>query len=123
MESISKPHMVDLLRIFDKKRWITPRIRYASVRSKPELIADLKRVFFTAVENHEPDIIHFKLRAAVRRSHSHLPEISYSLKNRTFLFDGLAYNVPVESRRRVEFSISRVPVTLFGTPIVSPLSI
>ena len=41
MERISKPHIVDLLRVFDRKRWIQPRIRYASVRSKPELIKDL----------------------------------------------------------------------------------
>ena len=33
---------MDLLRIFDKHKWIRPRIRYASVRSKPELIADLE---------------------------------------------------------------------------------
>ena len=43
MNAICKPHIVDLLRIFDKRRMVTPRIRYASVRSKPELIADLAR--------------------------------------------------------------------------------
>ena len=47
MNAISKPHLVDLLRIFDKKRYITPRIRYASVRSKPELIRDIGRHFKT----------------------------------------------------------------------------
>ena len=41
MNQISKPHIVDLLRIFDKNRMISPRIRYASVRSKPELLKDL----------------------------------------------------------------------------------
>ncbi len=32
MNQISKPHIVDLLRIFDKNRMISPRIRYASVQ-------------------------------------------------------------------------------------------
>ena len=112
MEAISKPHMVDLLRVFDKKRWLTPRIRYASVRSKPELIADLKRVFFTIWRTHEPNVVLFKLRESVSRSHSHLPSIAYDLKQRTFLFDGEPYNVPVESRKKVQFSISHTPVTL-----------
>ena len=51
MNAISKPHLVDLLRIFDKRRYITPRIRYASVRSKPELIRDLERHFGTSCAN------------------------------------------------------------------------
>ena len=38
MERISKPQIVDLLRVFDLRRLVQPRIRYASVRSKPELI-------------------------------------------------------------------------------------
>ncbi len=59
MERISKPHLVDLLRIFDKRRWLHPRILYASVRSKPELIADLKKIFFTYTKE---DILHFKVR-------------------------------------------------------------
>ena len=109
METISKPHMVDLLRVFDKKRWITPRIRYASVRSKPELVADLKRVFFTKVTRH---IIRFLLRDALKKSHSHLPLISYDLVKRTFLFDGSPVDVPVESRKKIRFSISHVPQTL-----------
>ena len=45
LNKISKPHIVDLLRVFDKRKTITPRIRYASVRSKPELIADILRHF------------------------------------------------------------------------------
>ena len=43
METISKPHLVDLLRVFDKRKWFVPRIRYASVRSKPELIKDMQK--------------------------------------------------------------------------------
>ena len=48
MNQISKPHIVDLLRIFDKNRMISPRIRYASVRSKPELLKDLAHHFDTS---------------------------------------------------------------------------
>ena len=47
MNHISKPHIVDLLRIFDKRKFFVPRIRYASVRSKPELLKDLKYYFGT----------------------------------------------------------------------------
>ena len=122
METISKPHMVDLLRVFDKKRWITPRIRYASVRSKPELIADLKKVFFTSVTRHEPNLIRFLLRDALKKSHSHLPLISYDLLERTFLFDGNPVDVPVESRKKILFSISHVPQTLVFSLSTNQLS-
>ena len=45
LHKISKPHLVDLLRMSDHNRWLQPRIRYASVRSKPELIRDLEDHF------------------------------------------------------------------------------
>ena len=106
MESISKPHIVDLLRIFDKRRWFTPRIRYASVRSKPELIKDMKRYFFTFLRGN---MIHFRQRECVRQT---LPEIAYNRESKTYYFDGAPYDVPVESRKKVEFSISREPVTI-----------
>ena len=37
---------IDQIRTIDKKRIFSPRIRYASVRSKPELIKDLVAYFF-----------------------------------------------------------------------------
>ena len=74
MEQISKPHLVDLLRIFDKRRYFVPRIRYASVRAKPELVKDLKNYFFTYEKGR---ILHFKLRGVVSTSLAHLPEIAY----------------------------------------------
>ena len=40
MDQISKPHIVSFLRMVDRHKWIRPRIRFASVRSKPELITD-----------------------------------------------------------------------------------
>ncbi len=109
MERISKPHLVDLLRIFDKRRWLHPRILYASVRSKPELIADLKKFFFVYTAE---DVIHFKRRGCVENMLCHLPTISYDLQERQYQFDGNPFDVPAESRRKPVFSISHVPVTM-----------
>ena len=106
MERISKPHIVDLLRIFDRRKWFMPRIRYASVRSKPELIKDLKRFFFTY---EREGMLNFKTRAGVG---SAIPPIAYRFATREYLFDGVPYDVPTESRRKVAFSISHEPVTL-----------
>ena len=109
MQAISKPHLVDLLRIFDKNRWVTPRIRYASVRSKPELIKDLKLVFTTYQRENR---IFFKLRKLKVKSHSMIPLIIYDLNQRTFLFNGIPRDVPSESRKKIKFSIRRGPVTI-----------
>ena len=43
IRDICKPLIVDLLRTFDKNRWMSPKIRYASVRSKDQLIKDLMK--------------------------------------------------------------------------------
>ena len=109
MLQISKPHIVDLLRIFDKKRWLHPRILYASVRSKPELIKDLKNHFHTYAQE---GILHFKPRERLRKVLSHVPKIAYNFSKKRYFFDGEPFDVPLESRRKVKFSISRVPVTL-----------
>ena len=99
MERISKPHLVDLLRIFDKRRWLHPRILYASV----------KRFFFVYMRG---DVIHFKLRECVQNMLRHLPDIAYDLAQRQYLFGGSPFDVPAESRKRPVFSISHVPVTV-----------
>ena len=106
MERISKPHLVDLLRIFDRRRWFVPRIRYASVRSKPELIKDIKKYFYTY---EREGMLHFKKRAGITPS---IPQIAYRFGTREYLFDGKPYDVPLESRRKVVFSIVRAPITL-----------
>ena len=108
MEQISKPHLVDLLRIFDKRRWLHPRILYASVRSKPELIKDIKKHFFTY---QEEEVLFLKARQTVGRL-AHIPEIAYDFGKKQYRFDGLPYDVPAESRRKPQFSISHVPVTM-----------
>lgn len=106
MNQISKPHIVDLLRIFDKNRLISPRIRYASVRSKPELLRDLAHHFETSQEGHKvifkPKLIHFR----------GVPTILYDLKEKQFYFDGHSVNVPEQSRARPVFEIRRGPVTI-----------
>ena len=83
MNQISKPHIVDLLRIFDKNRMISPRIRYASVRSKPELLKDLSHHFDTLQVGPQ---IRFKPRKEHFRAC--VPEIVYHLKEKQFYFDG-----------------------------------
>ena len=102
---ISKPHLVDLLRVFDRNKWVTPRIRYASVRSKPELVHDLL-VHFTVAKTDD------LLRFFPKRLLSCLPRIDYDLTNRRYLLDGAPFDAPRESRKRPSFSISRIPVTL-----------
>ena len=83
MNQISKPHIVDLLRIFDKNRMISPRIRYASVRSKPELLRDLAHHFSTSQEGHK---IIFQPRQKHFRG---VPTIEYDLQEKQFYFGSL----------------------------------
>ena len=94
MDKISKPDLVDFLRISDHNRWLHPRIRYASIRSKPNLLDDLR----------------FLPRFPAK--HRGLPKIEYHLKEKTFLFDGEKIDAPRKSREKVVFRFSREPVTL-----------
>ena len=102
MNAISKPHIVDLLRIFDKRRMVTPRIRYASVRSKPELICDLSRHFEACKVR---DVVVFKTTTAYLK----LPAIRYHLKLKKYTFDGVLVDVPRESREPIKFEIRKGP--------------
>ena len=114
MNAISKPHLVDLLRIFDKKRYISPRIRYASVRSKPELIADLARHFRCSRRANQ---------VTMRPVSPELPLIRYDLKTKNYMFDGQPLDVPRQSREKARFEIREGPVTLtFPFPVVDPRS-
>ena len=112
MNAISKPHLVDLLRIFDKKRYITPRIRYASVRSKPELIKDISRHF----RGEKIDSVVTLWPADQLRD---VPVIRYDLRAKSYSFDGKLVDVPRESREKVRFQISHVPVILHF-PVFAP---
>ena len=102
---ISKPHIVDLLRHFDRKRWIIPRIRYASVRSKPELIKDILEIFFVKKRGN-------LITLQPTRPGLMIPSIKYDLDNRLYLIGGVAHDMPKESRERPVFSIRKGPVTL-----------
>ena len=113
MEKISKPDLVDLLRISDHRRWLQPRIRYASIRSKPDLLHDLRRHFSERVRKN---VVYFVPRSPAKLRN--LPKIQYDLKLKTFLFDGVVVDAPRKSREKVRFHFSRVPVTLFfGSPL------
>ena len=107
MLKISKPHLVDLLRIFDQKKWIHPRIRYASVRSKGELIKDLK---FHVKPFVWQDRIVFVPRR--KRELADLPKIEYDMKVRGFLLDDVPQDFPRASRERPRFAVRKGPVTL-----------
>ena len=114
MEKISKPNLVDLLRLSDRERWFSPRIRFASVRSKPELIQDLRRLYRDV---RRGGLVRFLPRKGVRLP-DHVPEIAYSPLLRTFLLDGKPIDVPKVSRERPVFSIRREKYTMtFGNPL------
>ena len=98
MKHISKPHLVDLLRTCDKHKWLSPRIRYASVRSKGELIRDLQAHFSTTFKKHW--VTFQPLRTTVTA-----PLITYSVTLKKFYFDGVAQNLPKESREKPQFSV------------------
>ena len=98
MKQISKPHLVDLLRTCDKHKWLSPRIRYASVRSKGELVRDLQTHFSTI--SRKQNVTFHPLRSTVTA-----PLITYSLTLKKFYFDGVPQNLPKESREKPRFSI------------------
>ena len=72
MEDISKPRIVDFLRTCDKHNWVFPRIRFASVRSKPELIEDIDYNFKVTREGSFISIV-------PRRLARRIPAIQYDL--------------------------------------------
>ena len=106
LNKISKPHLVDFLRMSDRERWLMPRIRYASVRSKPELIQDLQLHFRVVLSDRR--LVFQPLRA---RS---LPSIYYCLDSRQYHLDGEPADIPRMSRKKPVFSITRKKITLFG---------
>ena len=105
MKSISKPHIVDLLRMFDQKKWITPRIRYASVRSKGELLEDLSQHF-------KSFSFHGKVTFVPRHPIDFLPKLEYNLKERAYYLGGEKQDFPRASRSPPKFSVRKGPVTL-----------
>ena len=90
---ISKPLLVDLLRTFDHKKWLQPKIRYASVRSKSQLITDIMKRFEI---NRKRNLLTF----VPKFPHPIHPKITYDLKKKTYLFDGKALDIPNFSRAK-----------------------
>ena len=107
MEKISKPNLVDLLRLADREKWFSPRIRFASVRSKPCLIQDLRRLFHDVKME---ELVHFVPRTTL---HSHVPRIAYCTQTRTFLLNGRLIDVPKVSRVKPAFSVRHGKYTLY----------
>ena len=105
MEEICKPHLVDLLRTFDKNRWFTPRIRFASIRSKNELIRDLLVLF-------QPVKLRKIIRFVAKHTNSLVPQIEYDLEGRRYRLDGKVLDIPRLSREKPKFEICRVPYTM-----------
>ena len=103
---ISKPLIVDLLRTFDHKKWLQPKIRYASVRSKSQLITDiLKRFEITKNRN----ILSF----CAKFPHPIHPKITYDLKKKTYLFDDKQLDIPDYSRTKGHCRFVRGPWRVF----------
>lgn len=105
---LTKPSLVDLLRMCDRNRWCCPRIRYASIRSKPDLCTDLLKFFSFVVDG---DFILIQtLRELVN-----FPEMRYHLKTRRFWKNGLPFDAAKVSRERPTFRLEKKLITLqFG---------
>ena len=107
---LTKPSLVDLLRLCDKHRWCAPRIRYASIRSKPDLCHDLVK-FFSFTE--EGDFVYIKpLRPILN-----FPDLKYHLKSRRFWKDGVLFDAATVSRQKPQFHLERKTVTLQFSPV------
>ena len=108
VQRISKPAIVNFLRLCDRKRWCQPRIRYASIRSKAELCADLIDYFqFQLTDKVITISPHKEIRG--------FPQIQYDLKLRSFLVDGLRHDFAKVSRQKPTFHLEHRTVTLvFG---------
>ena len=108
VQRLTKPSLVDLLRMCDKNRWCSPRIRYASIRSKPELCKDLVQ-FFTFREEGE-----FILIRPIRNIVA-FPVLRYQVRERQFWMNGRPFDCARVSRQKPQFQMERKEVTLhFG---------
>ena len=97
MKNLSKPQLVNLLRYLDKNKLLIPRIKYASFRSKVEMMVDLRKHFYLREVDHK---VYF-----VPKRGKGLPEIFWDCKKKEF-------SVDVSLNNEVGFSVSRTPVTV-----------
>ena len=105
MLHISKPRIVDFLRTCDKHNWVFPRIRFASVRSKPELIEDIEHNFIVSREGNFVSIV-------PRRKSHRIPAIQFDLSLKKFLLNGEYHEFRKESREKPKFQIRHSPRTI-----------
>ena len=87
-KSFSKPELTNMLRYLSYMQYLSPyKIRYASVRSKHQLLSDVKQFFKLEFTK---DYVLFRLtRYLLRR----VPDIRFCLKSRLWLFD----QIPVDT--------------------------
>jgi len=83
---------------------LCPRIRYASVRSKPELIADLMGCFKVVQKSTQIKFI--------PKRRMEFPEVYYDLEDRKYFFDDVPMNIPKLSREKPKFRVVRGPHVL-----------
>jgi len=107
MEKISKPELVTFLRLCDHHKWLSPRVRYASIRSKPMLLKDLKHHFRESMEESPWILTLIPRNCVLQRT---LPRIQYDYAEKRFLLDGDPLRPPAR-QPSVSFS-RRGPVTL-----------
>ena len=105
MEKISKPHVVEFLRLCDRNHWLHPRIRYASIRSKPQLLADVKKHFRARRRGSRLLFLPIRRLPAV-------PKISYDFEQKQFLYGGKPIALPIRNLEQTRFHIVRGPVTV-----------
>ena len=113
LDNICKPQIVDFLRVCDRRRWVFPRIKYASVRSKPVRLEAIRRHF-----REEPG------ETLALIPHRPVPvKIEYSFERKEFLFDGSPIHLPTYCRPKFRFLPGPVTVR-FGkwTPRSPPAS-
>ena len=109
VQRFTKPALVDLLRICDRNRWCCPRIRYASIRSKPDLCKDLIKFFEFRDEGDH-------IRIYPKRAIPDFPDLRYRVKQRQYYRNGQPFDCARVSREKPRFSLLRQAVTLrFGT--------
>ncbi len=105
MEKISKPHIVEFLRLCDRNHWLHPRIRYASIRSKPQLLSDVKK-HYRSRRKGTLLLFHPTHRLPA------VPKISYDFDEKRFLYDGKPSALPIRSQEQTRFHIERGPVVV-----------
>lgn len=105
---ITKPNLVNFLRICDKERLTVRRIRYASIRSKGSLIRDIMNYFQATFYGTTISILS-------KYRNPRFAPLGYCTDRRTFLRDGVPFDCEIVSRKKPQYSIEYKDVTLhFG---------